>query len=143
MPETYQTYRTWEVALQAADNLETDRVQSGDIVAVRLPLPYIGKKEFAAFLWVPVTGLDDGDMERLADYLLENGVPQEKRRYCIPFDRLQEVMPSFDPIQASNRTQSYQPFQLYDHETGDKLAGNISPLGVQGLVFDKATMRYL
>lgn len=143
MPETYQAYHPWEVALQVADSVSWARVQCGDIVVVRPPGPAIGLKERATFLWLQIEGLDDSEMASLMTPLMENGVIVEKRRYSIPFWRLQEVWPAFDRVRAMNPVDIYQPFQIYDQEYGEKLVDNVAPLVVQGLVFDKATMRFL
>lgn len=165
MPETFRSYQTWEVALFVVDNSPLasghERVQEGDIAAIRLPLPHIGTKERFKFLWVRLSGEDDNIMSDLAqpntepaDTLNENGTFQrganvfEKRRFCIPFERLNDVS-AFDLARARDTADSYQPFQPIDEDMpidggeGLRLGSSRGPLDIRGLVFDKSTGMYL
>jgi len=101
-------------------------------------------------------------MARLGRSLEEGDatVIHEKRRYCIPLDRLKVVAPWLDLARVRDVSQRYQPFIPIDpewpfHRFGteardqhgfQRFPANVvarPPLNVHGLVFDKATMRYI
>ena len=83
-------------------------------------------------------------MDRLKDQLTTEtddvkGVIFDKRRYCIPFKRL----PAFvDLARVRDPGDLYQPFVGVSTDTTEFL-WTLAPLRVEGLVFDKETMRYL
>ncbi len=147
MPETYKEYVTWEIALAISNNRDlasgSERTQEGDIVNVRSPHEGTGGKVRSSILFVLLEGLDSTDMRRLKHSLqeTEDGTRFEKRRYCIPFDRL----PAFiDQDRARDPDDIYQPFQLIDEDVNFFIeTAALRPLRVEGLVFDKLTGKFL
>lgn len=167
MPQTYRAYPVVEIAL--ACFTRPGRVEEGDIVACRAPLGMIGTAEAHQFLWLLVEGLDASGLHRLDQpwYSAYTG-PQPafdanlvgKRRFCIPFRKLQQVHPGFDPGRARNPADLYQPFLPVETDTGYyRLGSEHQPqhglrhlpqgavharaLAVHGLVFDRQHMAYL
>lgn len=150
MGQTNPRYPVMEIALAVEDCAShtgrlRERKRAGDIVAVRQPHYAIGAKERAAYVWLRLEGLEENEMARLADVLVEteDGPVFDKRRYCVPLDRLAEVLPGFDVGRARDTADTYQPFYNLDEETGTWLALQVPPLDVHGLVFDKLTGEYL
>lgn len=123
------------------DHSGGERAKEGDIVAVRIPGTKIGTKEGKLFLWLR---LDNVTFE---DYLLvqrieEDGTLYDKRRYCIPFSRLEQLDSNFSLSRARDQNDMYQPYLTVDEETYEFVSvGNI--FQVQGLVYDKVTQSYL
>lgn len=123
------------------DHSGGERAKEGDIVAVRIPGTKIGTKEGKLFLWLR---LDNVTFE---DYLLvqrieEGGALYDKRRYCIPFSRLEQLDSNFSLSRARDQNDMYQPYLTVDEETYEFVSvGNI--FQVQGLVYDKVTQSYL
>jgi hypothetical protein len=143
MPQTYKNYQTWEVALRGFDAATESRVQSGDIIEVRQPTPFVGLKETSNFLWLKLFGLDDTEMEDLKEVIEDQNEIFEKRRYSIPLERLVGFYPTFSVSRANDVGDFYQPFSVYDYDTLEKLIDSGTPLPVEGLVYDKLHMRYL
>ncbi len=157
MGETNPTYPVREIALACFSKPDlngNERIQEGDIVAVRKPNISIGRKEANIYLWLRLEGLEENEMARLADCLyepnelnVESGVPTgnryDKRRYCIPFDRLKEVYPAFNMEKARDPDVVYQPFLGIDENDLFYFLTEEPPFSVSGLVFDKQTGEYL
>jgi hypothetical protein len=123
-----------------------ERATVGDIIDVRRPLGRIGTKECDQFLWIKLTCFGDIDeLWQLSQPHTEQdpeGPTFEKRRFCIPLDRLKQVYPSLDIARVRDTADKYQPFLGYDEE-GAFLIFNHSPLQIEGLVFDKTTGKFL
>ena len=119
-----------------------DRKKVGDIIAVREPGVGIGRKETHEYLWLTVRG-KWSDIHALTKPWAENGVKYEKRRFCIPLDRLKEVYPDFDKNRALDLSDFYQPFNPTDKETGLFLFKNNKVFDIKGLVYDKEKGKYL
>ncbi len=105
------------------------------------PYGYIGFREMYTRIWLRVTGWDISDYGKLTD-LWDEGVDREKRRYCVPLERLQAIKPDLDVNRCLNLSDFYQPFLAVDEETGFILAES-PPIEISGLVLDKATGDYL
>lgn len=123
----------------------------GDIIAIRKPSAGIGMAEMKRFLWLRVEGLEENEFGTLTMLESEEGGPGEdltsydKRRYCIPLERLKALYPDFDINRALDSDDIYQPFLPVD-EDGPALyltSSVVAPLSVEGLVFDKRTRTYL
>ena len=154
MPETYRAYPVFEVALAVASKSSLasghERVQEGDIVATRREYTGVGLKEAAEFLWLRLTGLDESVVARLTD---PSGIEEEeglyvtfydKRRYCIPLDRLAEVAPHLDLDSVRDTSQEYQPGLPLDEDDYTYIPGaEQQPLEATGLIYDKDMMRFL
>ena len=124
-----------------ADHSGGERAKEGDIVAIRPPGTRIGTKEGKLFLWLR---LDDLTHEQyvLAQILKEDGTRYDKRRFCIPLHRLEQLDPSFSPSRTIDQDDMYQPYLTVDEETYEFLTVTRTFL-VQGLVYDKVTQSYL
>lgn len=151
MGETNLTYPVMEVALSmenAPDNVSgTERKKVGDIVALRNPGEFMGVQEGKRYLWLRIEGLEENEFALLAQQIFEptdpeSGDPFDKRRYCIPLDRLEVVYPTLDQGRALDPTDFYQPLILVDSEDLIFIDAD-PPFQVSGLVFDKATGEYL
>jgi len=168
MPEDHRDYSMREVAVLVHDYPNThqnERAREGDIIEIRKPIGQIGRLEAAHILWLLIEGLDTGEMAKLKERFFEGPDTEaspvyEKRRFCIPFDRLKQVVPSIDVNRIRDRADKYQPFLPVDldwpyyrfategynvHGWQYLPAGIIArpPLDVHGLVFDKKATRYL
>ena len=121
-----------------------ERCQEGDIVVLRPLTGCIGLKERSAFLWICVSGISDVLAEEIHSSIIDPVTSQvyDKRRYCIPFARLKAVLPQLNLQRVRDHQDSYQPCVTVDEDTGEFL-GAASPVPVQGLIFDRQTMRYL
>lgn len=118
-----------------------ERVVSGDIVAIRRPSRGVGFRELSEFLWLRLTGPEVDQLSRLSVSLEEAGVVFDKRRFCIPLDRLPAGV---DLARIADPADAYQPFLPVDEETGLWLEGAArAPLKVAGLVCDKTTGLFL
>lgn len=134
-----------EVAI-CTDNLPDntaggERAKEGDIVATRPPGSRIGTKEGKLFLWLR---LDDLTYEQyvLAQVLEEDGVRYDKRRFCIPLSRLEQLDSNFSPSRTRDQDDMYQPYLTVDEETYEFVSIG-SAFQAQGLVYDKVTQSYL
>lgn len=160
MPETFRRYQEWEVALRARDK-SGEHARSGDIIDVREPIGILGTKERNEYLWIMLSGEDDSIMQSLVAYNTEptfelsarkgidlpalDASPKlfDKRRFCIPLARLNQVSP-FDMTRVLDPADPYQPFMPVDEDNGRVLDGaRRRSLDMFGLVFDKATGKYL
>jgi len=124
-----------------------ERVLEGDIVSVRKPDEGVGRKEVEEFLWMRVEGLEESEFSRLTDYIQDSTseIIYDKRRYCIPLEKLEEIDPDFDIDLATYDDRIYQPFLLVDYETDYTFVledGNL-PFQVSGLIYDKTIGDYL
>lgn len=124
-----------------------ERVIEGDIVAVRDPDIGVGRKEVEEFLWLRVEGLEESEFDRLTDYVQDStsDIVYDKRRYCIPLERLIEADPEFDINLATDDDRIYQPFLLVDYDTDYSfvLEDGHLPFQVSGLIYDKTIGDYL
>lgn len=148
MGQTRRAYPVYEVALSCEDCAPhsgglSERKLAGDIIALRRPHTSIGRKERATYLWLYLDGLEENDMAVLCDELMEGTTRYEKRRYCIPFDRLAAVVPGFSIARALDVNDDYQPFLPIDLDEPHVRLTRTPPLDVHGLVFDRATGVYL
>lgn len=114
MAQTYRDRSPYELALAVRtvhDNGVHERVQEGDIVAARKPFGHgeVGRAERAPFLWLRVEGHQLGDVY-LNQRLYVDEVRYDKRRYSIPFRRLQQQYPWLDLSRVRDMTDPYQPF---------------------------------
>ena len=147
MGQTNPNYPVREIAIAvedcAAHTFATkERKLAGDIIACRRPAYIVGTGEVAVYLWLRVEGLEENEMARLTDMLVEGGVRFDKRRYCIPLARLAEVAPGFSVARALDPADKYQPFLTFDTESHLWLTA-APPFDVRGLVFDKQTGAFL
>ena len=157
MPVTYKDYAPREVAILVKGHLPlpsgSERAMEGDIVTIRSPHNGIGTGERSNFLWLRIEGLDRNDMDRLKDpnaepldeegEFIEPHTKYDKRRFCIPLERLKKVAPWLDLVRVRCEVDNYQPFIQVDEETGNYIGGIRRPLSVHGLVYDKAKQRFL
>jgi hypothetical protein len=141
-------------------------MEQGDIAAIRPIIGFVGTREIKPYVWLLLHGLDDQLMTELSakwfDEYDMDGAPVPgaallaQRRYCIPLDRLQAVVPTFAPDQAADPREIYQPFLPVDPDSAIRLGAGIylrhgkllletvpTALPVQGLVFDKSRGSYL
>ena len=143
MSELNPNYPVMEMAISLVDHapLESghERVLAGDIIAVRYPDIGIGLKEAKAFLWIRVEGLEEHEL-RLLDRSIKGF---DKRRYCIPLEKIKEIRPSFDVDLAMDENIIYQPFLTIDYETDYCFILEEPPFQISGLVYDKLTGEYL
>lgn len=148
MGQTNPNYPVFEIAISCehggthSGGLK-ERKCVGDIIAIRRPAQAIGSKEMSRFLWLRVEGLEENEMARLTDPIEQNGETYDKRRYCIPLERLQAIVPSFNVNRAKDLNDKYQPFLNVDEEPPYRFIGQHRPLNVRGLVFDKLTGRFI
>ena len=158
MAETYREYPTMEVALSCFSKGPSgpemhDRIQAGDIVGIRNPLPHIGLKEGKLWIWLRIDGLELNEFDRLAfgnpdgDYnpneAADLGLPNyEKRRFCIPFQQLKKAYPAFNIDRALDPDDTYQPFMILDKDDYAWLTG-MKPLNANGLIFDRVYGRFI
>lgn len=150
MSETFINYPIREIAISTENsaplNSGHERKLEGDIVAVRNVSNGIGSGETKKFIWLRVEGLEKLEMDVLIEPLTEEPFETiyDKRRYCIPLERLQKFVPTFDINRAKDATDIYQPFLNIDEDNFLYLEGTESKtLRIEGLVFDKVTGGYL
>ena len=132
-----------------------ERSLCGDIIGVRPLIPGIygglGTKQGAVNLILHLEGLDKNEMDQLhlgydVPFDPENNedfVSYDKRRYCIPFKRIKKLHPPFNINRAQDPDDVYQPFVTMDPDPFFEFLANPQLFRVEGLVFDKATGRYL
>ena len=156
MPYTYRDYPEVLAGIATQDfaphtNGTKERSLCGDIIAIAKPHGDIGTKQATRWLWMNLEGLDTNEMEKLnllneVPFNAEPGqasVRYDKRRYCIPFNRLKKFYPSFDIAKAQDPNFVYQPFVLVYEDPPYTFLKKPTVFDVHGLVFDKATGRYL
>lgn len=100
-----------EVCIAARDS-DSGNTREGDIIVVREPLGYVGKREQHDFIWLLMDDADLPDPARLrggGDQLIPT-----KHRYQIPLANLTGL----DPVRARDRTDRYQPFVTVDQTMG-------------------------
>jgi len=125
-----------------------ERVIEGDIAAVRKPNEGIGREEAKHYMWMRVEGLEESEFAKLTDYIVDStsNIIYDKRRYCIPLEKLYEADPEFDIDLALEEDHIYQPFLVvdYDDRTFEFLLedGHL-PFQVSGLIYDKVIGDYL
>lgn len=145
-------YPAAEIAI-ALWSLLPERLQEGDITAVRKPQIGIGLKEASRFLWLLVEGPEYIEYAGLKEKVTEPIDPTrlyedqvyikyDKRRYCIPLERLKIVFPALDLARCRDLDDEYQPFYTLDEESHLWLIDS-TPLAIEGLIFDKAIGAYL
>lgn len=151
MGETNPNYPVMEVAISledAPDNASgTERKKVGDIVAIRKPGSYCGSQETKLYMWIRIEGPEENEFAYFGRQVYEptdplTGVIFDKRRYCIPLDRLQIVYPALNQARALDPLDFYQPFITVDSEDFSFVAAD-PPYQVSGLVFDKVIGDYL
>lgn len=128
------------------------RKQAGDIISVSRYVSGggMGKKTPGLVLSVLLEGGEENFMSRLniplgddlSDADLHTAI-YDKRRYCIPFERLAQVVPGFNVVRARDCVDNYQPFRLIDQNDRRFCGADARPLSIYGLVFDKVFGRYL
>lgn len=121
-----------------------ERIIEGDIVAIRRPNIGVGIQEAINFLWLRIEGLEESEFYRLTDSITTSASDFDKRRYCIPLEKLEEIDNEFDVDLALISDLIYQPFLTLDEDDYTFILedGHL-PLQVSGLVFDKVTGEYL
>ena len=144
MGQTNPNYTVFEIAISCEyggvhTNGLKERKTVGDIIAVRRPNTAIGRLEMSGYIWLRVEGLEENEMARLKDPI--DG--HDKRRYCIPLDRLLAIAPAFNISRAKDLNDKYQPFLGVDEEPPYRFIYGHRPLNVHGLIFDKQTGRYI
>lgn len=153
MGEINPNYPVVEVAIAVTNNKGgwLDSFE-GDIIAVRDPHFVVGNKEMGNWLWLRLEGLEENEMFRLADGIMKEGdhgptkdTVYDKRRYCIPLDRLKILRPELDLTKARDTDEKYQPILMSDYTTDQRkyYLTEEKPLMVQGLVFDRVRGDYL
>jgi hypothetical protein len=138
------------VALQnSTDDAGGEKKKEGDIIAIRPAGTGVGKKERFVFLWLRLEAEFDRwefDLLCLPNYEpfeREDPVARfDKRRFSIPFARLQIVDPAFDINLARDPEYLYQPYLVTDEEDFTFVTTK-PPFQVSGLVYDKAIGDYL
>lgn len=153
MGHTNPNYPVMEIALSCehggthSGGLK-ERKAVGDIIAIRKPGSAIGSAEMSRYLWLRIEGLEENQMYRLTDPVYSNPADDssavfDKRRYCIPLDRLKAITPSLDIARATNLNDKYQPFLGVDEEPPFRFISDVRPVNVHGLIFDKVTGRFI
>ena len=124
-------------------------VAEADIITCRKPIGCIGRKERTEYLWLRVQGSDAGQLDALAWPIEINvnaegvGTVVEKRRYCVPLDRLKKLY-RIDLARTRDLNDDYQPFYPVNYITGECILEDAhAPLKIAGLVYDKLEKRFL
>ena len=144
-------YPTMEIAISLVDYAPLasghERVLVGDIIAVRKPDYGIGTKELENFLWLRVEGLEEDEFSKLTDNISDStsNIIYDKRRYCIPLEKLYELEPTFDIDLATTAGSIYQPFLFVDYESDYSfiMENTQLPFQVFGLIYDKVIGDYI
>jgi hypothetical protein len=146
-------YPIAEMAL-AVYSMAPEHVQEGDIMAARAPDIGIGLKEAKRYLWLLIDGLELFEFGALSAAVYEPFDPTgaydphsaytkfDRARYCVPLERLQTVFPSLDLNRARDEADAYQPFYTIDTDNNLWLT-DLTPLPIEGLVFDKVNGVYI
>ena len=137
-------YPTMEIAICLVDFAPLvsghERGLVGDIIAVRKPHYGIGTKELDGFMWLRVEGLEEAEFSKLTNAISSH----DKRRYCIPLEKLFELDPNFDIDLAKQSGSNYQPFLFVDDESDYSfILEQYKPFNVFGLIYDKVTGDYI
>ena len=109
-------YSTLELGLSCVNLMPYNlRLQAGDIVVCRPAFGYIGFKEAKQFFWLHIENTDTSQCSQYHDIITQTWEgherePMDKRRYCIPFHRLEKVYPSINFNRLSDLDDPYQPF---------------------------------
>ncbi len=161
MGQTNRKYPTRAVVVRVRNSRALssghERGQEGDIIGFcKIGRPAIGLSEAHEFLWLHLDGLDDLRFDRLKDPLTDplvtdsvDFIQYDKRRYCVPFDRLKVVAPFIDLARVRDVDDDYQPFLNIDKDDDQPLKYQhyilTTPrsLRIEGLVFDKALGKFL
>lgn len=151
MSEENPVYPVMEIAV-ATESLPdnpsgAERKKVGDIIAIRKSGQAIGTKEGKKYIWMHIEGLEEDEFTALTLQVYEptdpeTGQPFDKRRYCVPMAKIQEVYPLFDESRALDTDDLYQPFVILDTENYSYISID-PPFQVSGLVWDKALGEYL
>lgn len=151
-------YFVMEVAIRAwsySDDTGGERLKEGDIVVCRTVGTGIGLKEAHGYLWLRMEGLEHFQCGRLQDPFDDkpdgaddNDFPDlgwwDKRRFCIPLERLKIFCPALDLAKVRDRTLKYQPFLPIDEDDFRyTFSAEKRVLPMTGLVFDKRLQRYI
>ncbi len=150
MPGTYKKYPIMEltICLEPHKNLASghERCQEGDIINVRTPKIGTGLGVPKTHLKILVEGLEVSGFDRLKEPIA-SGMDDnddiikpifDKRRYCIPLDRL-----NLDLNRARDKNDVYQPYILTDTDEPYVFLDSSKVFSVYGLVFDKLKGRFI
>ncbi len=159
MPETFRDYPVYELtlALFSKRDRQGEHIQEGDIVDAYPAGDVIGmgRKEIKLFMRIRVEGWDSSQYGRLNTHLTEppddfdeidpEPPKYDKRRYCVPLDRLNKVLPSLDLAKARDPNVIHQPGMPVDtDDPHDYLEGaEMRPLPIEGLVWDKVLGEFI
>lgn len=150
MPETFREYPVREITLSVTDENPLasghERKMAGDIISCYKPGVGTGRKVVSTYLILRVEGFERSQFDRICQPM-EESAPDfffDKRRYCIPFERLKIYMPRLDLDRVRDPDDIYQPFVPLDEDTLLYIEGaEHPPISVVGLVFDKKTGMFL
>ena len=149
MGQTKKNYLIWDCALLVQgyqDHGNHERANGGDIITIRPERDDIGMKEMRMYLWLRLYGLDDHEMYALKhqiEHPTNKRIFYDKRRYCIPFTRLQQQDPSLNLARVLDPQDPYQFYHGLDEDNGILTKGKRPAMHVSGLVYDKQLGRYL
>lgn len=135
-------YSALEVCLSCVSFSRIIKRHAGDIILVRPILGRIGWKEAKDYFWLPVEGIDKTMYAYFQEPLILDEEPYDKRRYSIPFNRLETLCPFIDFERIADDNDVYQPFYQLDIDTYEFILCN-EVLQFEGLIFDKNTGLYL
>ncbi len=122
----------------------SERKLVGDIISVHSPSLGLGLLEVREYLWLRVEDLEENEFAIIKQPMFQNENIFDKRRYCIPLERLQKVYPVLDVSRALDTNIIYQPFLPVDEDNFMFLEGQLeAPFSAHGLIFDKAIGDYI
>lgn len=130
MAETQERGMVWELAVQTVSSQDKKRVQEGDILTIRKPLGYIGKKEGITTFWLLVNGLTLTDV-----MVMKMAMETNKRRFYIRLQDLQVKSPSLDLNKLRDPNIFYQI--MFNPETRELCTNNCVIYDARKLVKDK------
>jgi len=114
------------------------RVQEGDIVEIRTPRGYVGKKEMENFLWIKAE-LPEELVANYRNYTLDKTgtviAGQRKFKFNIALDGLKTALPNFSVEKARDSKEKYQPFLGINTSTG--LSTKSATVDLSNLITDK------
>ena len=129
-------YPVMELCLSTVSGavVDTDKRKFvGDIIAIRKPTNGAGLRELKRYLWLRSEQIEENDWA-----VLVQSTQYEKRRFCIPLERLKNFVTDFDVEKAMNREIIYQPFMPVDKQTGLWLyKDSCNTIDALGLIYDK------